>query len=78
MQVYFGMLDALLASEELPEEYRDRCQVNCPGISKHSYALFGNTKTDVYGPGYTLQWLWQEGYGTIPLALPQVQFLWVI
>ena len=26
-QVYFGMLDALLASEELPEEYRDRCQV---------------------------------------------------
>lgn len=55
MQVYFGMLDALLASEELPEEYRDRCQVNCPGISKHSYALFGNTKTDVYGPGYTLQ-----------------------
>lgn len=27
-QVYFGMLDALLASEDLPEEYRDRCQVN--------------------------------------------------
>lgn len=27
IQVYFGMLDALLASEELPEEYRDRCQV---------------------------------------------------
>ncbi|XP_057996262.1 zinc finger protein BRUTUS isoform X2 [Hevea brasiliensis] len=26
MSVYFGMLDALLASEELPEEYRDRCQ----------------------------------------------------
>ena len=26
-QVYFGMLDALLAAEELPEEYRDRCQV---------------------------------------------------
>lgn len=26
-QVYFGMLDALLASEELPEEFRDRCQV---------------------------------------------------
>ncbi|TXG46418.1 hypothetical protein EZV62_028082 [Acer yangbiense] len=24
--VYFGMLDALLASEELLEEYRDRCQ----------------------------------------------------
>lgn len=27
-QVYFGMLDALLAAEELPEEYRDRYQVN--------------------------------------------------
>ncbi|KAI4331498.1 hypothetical protein MLD38_029683 [Melastoma candidum] len=27
MAVYFGMLDALLAAEELPEEYRDRCQV---------------------------------------------------
>ncbi|KAA8532686.1 hypothetical protein F0562_032719 [Nyssa sinensis] len=26
MAVYFGMLDALLASEDLPEEYRDRCQ----------------------------------------------------
>lgn len=26
-QVYFGMLDALLVAEELPEEYRDRCQV---------------------------------------------------
>ncbi|VAH63071.1 unnamed protein product [Triticum turgidum subsp. durum] len=26
MAVYFGMLDALLAAEELPEEYRDRCQ----------------------------------------------------
>ncbi|XP_010544003.1 PREDICTED: uncharacterized protein LOC104816755 [Tarenaya hassleriana] len=26
MAVYFGMLDALLASEELPEEYRDRFQ----------------------------------------------------
>ncbi|KAJ9676987.1 hypothetical protein PVL29_022132 [Vitis rotundifolia] len=26
MAVYFGMLDALLATEELPEEYRDRCQ----------------------------------------------------
>jgi hypothetical protein len=24
-QVYFGMLDALLASEEFPEEYRDGC-----------------------------------------------------
>ena len=27
-QVYFGMLDALLAAEELPEEYKDRCQVS--------------------------------------------------
>lgn len=27
VQVYFGMLDALLAAEELPEEYRDCCQV---------------------------------------------------
>ncbi|KAG2667458.1 hypothetical protein I3843_15G111800 [Carya illinoinensis] len=26
MAVYFGMLDALLAAEELPVEYRDRCQ----------------------------------------------------
>ncbi|XAR63927.1 Ubiquitin--protein ligase [Bertholletia excelsa] len=26
MAVYFGMLDALLATEELPEEYRDRLQ----------------------------------------------------
>ncbi|WOK93020.1 hypothetical protein Cni_G01712 [Canna indica] len=27
MAVYFGMLDALLAAEELPEEYQDQCQV---------------------------------------------------
>lgn len=27
-QVYFGMLDALMASEVLPEEYRNRCQVS--------------------------------------------------
>ncbi|KQK05031.1 zinc finger protein BRUTUS [Brachypodium distachyon] len=26
MTVYFGMLDGLLAAEELPPEYRDRCQ----------------------------------------------------
>ncbi|XP_037425114.1 zinc finger protein BRUTUS-like [Triticum dicoccoides] len=26
MTVYFGMLDGLLAAEELPEEYRNRCQ----------------------------------------------------
>jgi hypothetical protein len=28
LKVYFGMLDGLLAAEQLPEEYRDRCQVN--------------------------------------------------
>ncbi|KAF3339714.1 RING finger protein C2F3.16 [Carex littledalei] len=27
MAVYFGMLDALLTTEVLPEEYRDRCQI---------------------------------------------------
>jgi hypothetical protein len=26
--VYFGMLVGLLAAEQLPEEYQDRCQVN--------------------------------------------------
>ncbi|KAF2322578.1 hypothetical protein GH714_019095 [Hevea brasiliensis] len=35
-KVYFGMLDALLASEELPEEYRDRCQVNRQGREPQS------------------------------------------
>ncbi|XP_020264959.1 zinc finger protein BRUTUS [Asparagus officinalis] len=30
MAVYFGMLDALLATEQLPEEYRDRCQIEKP------------------------------------------------
>uniref|UniRef100_A0A0E0HHT9 Uncharacterized protein n=1 Tax=Oryza nivara TaxID=4536 RepID=A0A0E0HHT9_ORYNI len=30
MTVYFGMLDGLLAAEELPEEYRDRCQLPGP------------------------------------------------
>ncbi|KAJ6901182.1 hypothetical protein NC651_019044 [Populus alba x Populus x berolinensis] len=33
-KVYFGMLDALLASEELPEEYRDRCQGRCEILGK--------------------------------------------
>jgi predicted metal-binding protein len=28
LKVYFGMLDGLLAAEQLPEEYRDRCQVS--------------------------------------------------
>uniref|UniRef100_A0A453D9X1 RCHY1 zinc-ribbon domain-containing protein n=2 Tax=Aegilops tauschii TaxID=37682 RepID=A0A453D9X1_AEGTS len=26
VEVYFGMLDAFLAAEELPKEYRNRCQ----------------------------------------------------
>lgn len=28
LKVYFGMLDGLLAAEQLPEEYRERCQVS--------------------------------------------------
>lgn len=36
-QVYFGMLDALLAAEELPEEYKDRCQVSTFVSSLHSF-----------------------------------------
>ncbi|KAJ7943135.1 putative Zinc finger protein [Quillaja saponaria] len=41
MTVYFGMLDALLASEELPEEYRDRCQdVLCNDCGKKGIASF--------------------------------------
>ena len=40
-QVYFGMLDALLASEELPEEYRDRCQVK-NSQSFFIFKFFGN------------------------------------
>lgn len=39
-QVYFGMLDALLASEQLPEEYRDRCQVKM----LHIFKLLGSFK----------------------------------
>lgn len=39
-QVYFGMLDALLASEQLPEEYRDRCQVKI----LHIFKLLGSFK----------------------------------
>jgi len=31
-QVYFGMLDALLAAEQLPEEYKDRTQVLLPSV----------------------------------------------
>ncbi|XP_065880980.1 zinc finger protein BRUTUS-like [Euphorbia lathyris] len=41
MSVYFGMLDALLASEELPEEFRDRCQVIlCNDCDKKGTAAF--------------------------------------
>ncbi|KAL5761283.1 hypothetical protein ACOSQ2_020121 [Xanthoceras sorbifolium] len=41
MAVYFGMLDALLASEELPEEYRDRCQdILCNDCNKKGTARF--------------------------------------
>ncbi|GAB4828861.1 hypothetical protein Ancab_018521 [Ancistrocladus abbreviatus] len=41
MAVYFGMLDALLASEELPEEYRDRCQdILCNDCGQKGAARF--------------------------------------
>ncbi|GAY47569.1 hypothetical protein CUMW_105410 [Citrus unshiu] len=41
MAVYFGMLDALLASEQLPEEYRDRCQeILCNDCDKKGSAPF--------------------------------------
>ncbi|KAF9677368.1 hypothetical protein SADUNF_Sadunf08G0100400 [Salix dunnii] len=41
MSVYFGMLDALLVSEELPEEYRDRCQdILCNDCDKKGTASF--------------------------------------
>ncbi|OVA12998.1 zinc finger protein [Macleaya cordata] len=41
MAVYFGMLDALLAAEELPEEYRDRCQdILCNDCEKKGTARF--------------------------------------
>ncbi|KAL6969877.1 hypothetical protein U1Q18_029591 [Sarracenia purpurea var. burkii] len=41
MAVYFGMLDALLASEELPEEYRDRCQdILCNDCDKKGTSRF--------------------------------------
>lgn len=44
-QVYFGMLDALLAAEELPEEYRDRCQVSC----STDLILWGGSKMQFKG-----------------------------
>ncbi|XP_054795551.1 LOW QUALITY PROTEIN: zinc finger protein BRUTUS-like [Prosopis cineraria] len=41
MAVYFGMLDALLASEELPEEYRNRHQdILCNDCDKKGSAPF--------------------------------------
>lgn len=41
MAVYFGMLDALLASEELPEEYRNRCQeILCNDCERKGTARF--------------------------------------
>ncbi|KAL8112173.1 hypothetical protein AgCh_019755 [Apium graveolens] len=41
MSVYFGMLDALMASEVLPEEYRDRCQdILCNDCDKKGSAAF--------------------------------------
>ncbi|WOL11715.1 hypothetical protein Cni_G20479 [Canna indica] len=41
MAVYFGMLDALLAAEVLPEEYRDRCQdILCNDCSKKGTSPF--------------------------------------
>lgn len=41
MSVYFGMLDALMASEELPEEYRNRCQdILCNDCDKRGSAPF--------------------------------------
>lgn len=41
MSVYFGMLDALMASEVLPEEYRDRCQdILCNDCGKKGTAAF--------------------------------------
>ncbi|XP_047940642.1 zinc finger protein BRUTUS-like [Salvia hispanica] len=41
MSVYFGMLDALMASEVLPEEYRDRCQdILCNDCDRKGTAPF--------------------------------------
>ncbi|XP_031121997.1 zinc finger protein BRUTUS-like [Ipomoea triloba] len=41
MSVYFGMLDALMASEILPEEFRNRCQdILCNDCDKKGTARF--------------------------------------
>ncbi|XP_048562512.1 uncharacterized protein LOC125543260 isoform X2 [Triticum urartu] len=40
MTVYFGMLDGLLAAEELPEEYRNRCQdILCNDCGKRAFSV---------------------------------------
>ncbi|XP_043716175.1 zinc finger protein BRUTUS-like isoform X2 [Telopea speciosissima] len=40
-KVYFGMLDALLAAEELPEEYKDHCQdILCNDCGKKGTSHF--------------------------------------
>ncbi|GJM89667.1 hypothetical protein PR202_ga05876 [Eleusine coracana subsp. coracana] len=41
LKVYFGMLDGLLAAEQLPEEYRDRCQdILCNDCEKKGRSRF--------------------------------------
>ncbi|XP_042511163.1 zinc finger protein BRUTUS-like [Macadamia integrifolia] len=41
MAVYFGMLDALLSAEELPEEYKDHCQdILCNDCGKKGTSHF--------------------------------------
>lgn len=62
LQVYFSMLDTLLASEQLPEEYGDRCQV-CYLTPDLLLQLFLVSKTTFHfahsklcsSPGHTLQ-----------------------
>ncbi|KAL6010845.1 hypothetical protein ACLOJK_001287 [Asimina triloba] len=44
MSVYFGMLDTLLATEELPEEYEDHCQLVAL-LMQCSYLLFEATQS---------------------------------
>ena len=52
------MLDALLASEQLPEEYRDRCQVRHMNFQLPAYMRYVpliQTPNILKIPGYTLQ-----------------------
>jgi hypothetical protein len=51
------MLDALLAAEELPEEYRDRCQVAqfCSRFSLFPASEYLLIFIAIARPGYTLQ-----------------------